>query len=353
MIGKDINELDVANNIKRVSGECESKPTIFELEQILKMSYPRLLKIVHTYDLGDYVDLCESSNNGYKNEIISYIKSLATDINTVEHSDGGLNSGETLDLYFPDLKQAIEINDSYWSSDIFKTKTYHQNKTLDYIRKRINLLQIFEYEWLDIRKQSILKNMIANRIADKREIVYARKCEVRAVTSKECTKFLLENHLQSSVQSPIAYGLIYNSKLIGLMTFGKPRFASLYDYELLRLAWDSNVKVVGGSERLFKHFISEHNPNTIVSYCDISKFRGDVYFNLGFKSSSDLLTSPNYVWFNPITKDTKPRYQTMKHKLIARGLGTLEQTEVDIMLDLGYIRIHDCGNLKFIWDKTN
>ena len=36
------------------------------------------------------------------------------------------------------------------------------------------------------------------------------------------------------------------------------------------------------SEKLFKYFVNTYNPNSIISYCDFSKFRGVVYSNLGF-----------------------------------------------------------------------
>ena len=42
----------------------------------------------------------------------------------------------------------------------------------------------------------------------------------------------------------------------------------------------------------------------------------------------------------------------MKHKLIALNLGSLNDTEESIMEGLGYVRIYDCGNLKFDWRNT-
>ena len=56
------------------------------------------------------------------------------------------------------------------------------------------------------------------------------------------------------------------------------------------------MRVVGGAERLFKHFLRDKEPASILTYVDISKFAGNVYTRLGFKATEDFLTVPNYVW---------------------------------------------------------
>ena len=64
------------------------------------------------------------------------------------------------------------------------------------------------------------------------------------------------------------------------MTFGKPRYNGKYQYELLRYC--SSTHVIGGAEKLFNHFIKQYNPQSVISYCDLSKFTGDIYKKLGF-----------------------------------------------------------------------
>ena len=41
----------------------------------------------------------------------------------------------------------------------------------------------------------------------------------------------------------------------------------------------------------------------------------------------------------------------MKSNLVAKGLGTEDQTEADIMHSQGYFRVYDCGNMVFTWLK--
>ena len=217
------------------------------------------------------------------------------------------------------------------------------------LKNRIRLIHIFEYEWNDKRKQRILKEMIYGVIANNRNTVYARNCIISKIDTSVEREFLERHHLQGCVASNIAYGCYYNNKLIGVMTFGKPRFNQSFEYELLRLTWDAQYDVIGGAERLYKHFINEVNPKSIVSYCDLSKFNGNVYFRLGFKTEISNISRPNYVWVKSYENIVKSRYQTQKHKLLEDGLGKYGNTEDEIMDNLGFLKIYDSGNIRFEW----
>ena len=83
------------------------------------------------------------------------------------------------------------------------------------------------------------------------------------------------------------------------MTFGKARYNNRYEWELLRLCTNEKFKVVGGAERLFKRFIKDQKPRSIISYCDKAKFSGSVYSRLGMEHLYD--SDPNKVW----SKDDK------------------------------------------------
>lgn len=157
-------------------------------------------------------------------------------------------------------------------------------------------------------------------------------------------------HLQSGVNASINLGLFYKNELIGVMTFGRPRFNREYQYELIRIAYKAKTVVVGGSEKLFKHFIKKYNPVDIISYCDISKFTGRIYKKLGFEFNG--YTEPSYVWVNG-KNDVLQRYQTMKYKLIDKlGLDkNTSFTERDITETIGYFRVYNCGNARYIWKR--
>ena len=93
-----------------------------------------------------------------------------------------------------------------------------------------------------------------------------------------------------------------------------------------------------------------------MTYCDVSKFTGDVYKKLGMKYEGQSV--PNYKWVKHTTLggnkivEVLSREMCQKHKLMGKGLGHLGDTEAEIMGALKYHRIYDCGNYKFTWQKV-
>ena len=83
------------------------------------------------------------------------------------------------------------------------------------------MIHIFEDEWLF--KKEIVKSRLLNLIGKTPNKIYARKCEIKEISSKDSVKFLEENHIQGNVNSKIRIGLFYNDELVSLMTFGSLR----------------------------------------------------------------------------------------------------------------------------------
>lgn len=256
--------------------------------------------------------------------------------------DRSILKDRELDIYLPEKKLAIEFNGNYWHSSKFKDKYYHYNKSKDTALCGIRLIHIFEYEWNDTHKKQIINKMLHDISMDSRKILYARQLQIKHVNNKDKEEFLQEYHLQGNSASSINLGLYKNDELVQIMTFGKARFSN-DDTEIIRLCSHADFKIVGGAEKLFKFFCRNYTYTNIVSYCDISKFTGDVYTKLGMHKVA--ITEPNYVWVKG--SNVLKRYQTQKHILIKNGLGTKNDTEDTIMERLGYLKIYDCGNMKF------
>lgn len=246
-------------------------------------------------------------------------------------------------------KCIVKFVSKKFSKETYKKSKANQQFTLENVKNNIRVITIFEYEWVDIERRNRLIDFIKCIGMNKQEIVYARKCEVKYITPPESKTFLDEYHLQGTAKSPICLGLFYNYELIGVMTFGKPRFNKVFEFELVRLAYRDDVKVIGGTAKMFKFFLKEHKPDSIVSYCDIAKFTGNSYLKLGFKLPENGVTPPNYMWVSEDSTEALPRYKCMKHKLLEQGYGTFDMTENDIMLNMGYYKAYDCGNLRLEW----
>ena len=220
-----------------------------------------------------------------------------------------------------------------------KESAYHLTKTNKAKEHGFNCIHIFDWDdW----------NKIMYLLQPKVKI-QARKCEVKKIDKKEANEFLNLYHLQESTrQVEYAYGLFYKDKLVQVMTFGKPRYNKNYEYELLRLCTVSGISVIGGAGKLLKYFEENIKPKSIISYCDLSKFNGEVYEKLGFKLESK--TQPAKHWYNIKTK----RHIT-DNLLRQRGFDQLHNANFgkgtsneELMLKDGYVEIYDCGQLVFV-----
>ena len=268
-------------------------------------------------------------------------------------NDRSVLDGKELDIYLPDIKLAIEYNGLLYHSEGYSEhkqfgnvdKNYHLDKTLGCLQKGITLFHIFEGENLDL-----WLSMINNKLG-LNERIFARKCYVAELKSKDIINFLNENHIQGYVQSSINLGLFYTDgvdlpKLVSVMTFSKPRFNKRYEYELIRFCSLKNTSVIGGANKLLKYFINKYNPKSIISYANRRFSNGSIYETLGFKKIG--ASAPNYFYFNMLDYKLESRNKYQKHKLKSL-LSDFDSnlSEAENMFKNGYRRIYDCGNLVY------
>jgi hypothetical protein len=252
-----------------------------------------------------------------------------------------------LDLFFPDYSLAIELNGNFWHSEIGggKDKTYHLTKTELCIDNNIRIIQIFQDEWEDTIKRDIIKSIIVSIVSSNTlHRIFARKCEIRNVVTKEARIFLTANHLQGFVGGQDYLGLYFDNRLVALLVMGKSRFS--HNYELLRYANLVNYRVVGGFSRLFKHWkiLKDRAGIKVDTYADRRFFTGESYRHVGFTFIKN--TSPNYYYVRASDYGKRlSRVNFQKHKLpnvlprYDKGL-----TEWENMRNNKYDRIWDCGN---------
>lgn len=184
-----------------------------------------------------------------------------------------------------------------------------------------------------------------------REKIPARKCEVREVSKEDAVLFIVQNHIQGYAESKINIGLYYKDELVSIMTFGKPRYNNKYQYELIRYC--SKYNVTGGAEKLFKHFIMAYTPQSVISYCDLSKFDGSTYIKLGF---TKLRTSaPSLHWYN-VKAHQHYNDSLIRAKGFSRIVHHCEPSEdsvsgknYDLMVSEGFLPVYDCGQAVFDW----
>lgn len=219
-------------------------------------------------------------------------------------------------------------------------KMYHREKSA--AAKQAGYRCIHIWEWDD--PQQVVDMLKLNTQ------LFGRHCIVCQVPVGEERAFLKTHHLQGYIKSELALGLYYKGKLVSLMTFGKPRYNKNYQWELLRYC--SSCRILGGAEKLFRAFLSVKHPDSIVSYCDESKFVGEVYIKLGFQY---LRSSVGCHWYNPKTK------QRFTNNLVkARGVDQLLGTSYgkgtsneQLLLSEGFVRIYDSGQATYVWSSEH
>ena len=298
---------------------------------------------------GSGCQKCAMLFSNYEMELIDYISSIIGEENIIRNDRTILNGNE-LDVYVPSKKVAFEFDGLYWHSEIKKpNKKYHLQKTMECEKQGIQLIHIFEDEW--IYKKDICKSRIKNILGSSTRL-YARKCEIVELTNKEANNFFTENHIQGNVAAKIIYGLKYNNEIVSAMSFGNLRKnlgqkSTDGSYELLRFSNKQNMTVVGGASKLFNHFVKQVNPCDIISYADRRWSMGNLYEQLNFKFSHE--SEPNYFYI--IGNERKNRVGFRKDILISKYGCLPNDTEHNFCLNQGWYRIYDCGTKVYKWKK--
>ena len=294
---------------------------------------------------------CKHANGNTISKINQRFSNLLNQNNISNKLEFVLNQ-YSYDIKLCDSQTLIEINPTYthnstngcWFNKHSKEpldKNYHYNKTLEAKLNGYRCIHIWDWDNLD-KIIKILKN---------KENIFARKCVIKNISLEEATKFLENNHLQGSCKGQeIRIGLYYNNELVQLMTFGKPRYNKKYEWELLRLCSNLKYNILGGTEKLFKFFLKNNNPKSIISYCDNSKFNGKVYEKLNFKLKN--YGTPSKHWYNEKTKQ-----HITDNLLRQRGYDQLFKTNYGkgfsnekLMIDNGFVEIYDSGQSTYVFN---
>ena len=282
--------------------------------------------------------------------ICTFIESLG--FNIIENDTTILN-GKELDILVPQKQLAIEYNGILWHSfgTTYPNNSYlesankksHLNKTALCLEKNIQLLHIFENEWL--QKRPIIESVIKSKLGVIDRKIYARNCHIKALDNFTKEQFLVTNHIQGDCASKINLGLYYKDELVAVMTFGARKITSKApEMELLRFCNVLNTITVGGASKLFQFFIKTYTPKKVISYADRRYSNGNLYDTLGFTLSH--CSSPNY-WYTNDTVNLFHRVKFQKHKICDESSKHL--TETRIMYNNGYRKIYDCGSFVYTY----
>lgn len=259
--------------------------------------------------------------------------------------------GKELDLYIPSKNIAIEFNGIRWHCELFgKDKFYHLTKKNACVKKGIDLLHIFEDEYLFYKDALISKIKHILNLNKNLPKIGARKCAVKTVKHKTAREFLEKNHIQGSCNASEYIGLYFKDSLISVMAFTKENEDN---WILSRFASDINYIVQGASSKLLQYFLKHYKVNEIKTFLDRRWEHGgseNVYTKIGFKFDSIL--EPEYRYTNGHGKRIH-KFNFRKQILHKKYGFPLTMTEREMTEKLGYYKIWDCGLIKYIYKNPN
>lgn len=232
-------------------------------------------------------------------------------------------------------------------------KDYHLNKSKFAESQGYRCIHVFDWDsW-----ETVVK------MIKPKKTLYARNGVIRQLDKKTVDKFADEFHLQGKcIGQEVNFGIFFLIRgplgvevetLVQIMTFGTPRYNKKFQYELLRLCTRSGYSVVGGAERLWKHFIKTVNPASVISYCDAAKFSGEVYRRIGMKL--DQVSQPTITWWSD-----KTRKKITNNLLLQRGFdqllgsqygtfGPCTDNQSLMIIQTDFLPVYDCGQQRWVW----
>lgn len=229
-----------------------------------------------------------------------------------------------------------------------RSSMYKSKNNLD--NRNIKSFFFMEDEW--VNKRNVILSKVKHIYEKSKTIIHARKCTIQNVIPKEKKKFLDENHILGSDRANISYGAYFNDELVALMSFSLPKVfmkgkpSSKINYELSRFCIKGDYIVTGIAGRLLKKFKNENAYDQIYSFADKRLSDGDLYHRLGFSLSSRVDLDYSYLVDGVRSHRWNYRKDMIREKF--PNIYDENKKEYQMMLELGYDRIWDCGKLKFI-----
>lgn len=283
----------------------------------------------------------QESSHGAKNyseaekEITSFVESLG--FSCVRNTRKIIPPVE-LDIYVKEKNIAIEFNGVYWHSDKYKSKSFHQEKSLRCAELGIQLIHIWSDDWYLNEKRDVIKKKLMNKLGVS-EKVYARKCSVISPSVDSVKMLYNDNHIQGFVRATSHIGLEYEGRLVACASFHNKGNGV---WDLVRFA--SSTSVVGGFSKILAHFTKNYDFDKIVTFAHLDYSHGNLYEKTGFEKKH--ITPPGMFYTKGNVRERREGY--MKHLLPTKlRCFDPDMTERENMAANGYLRVYDAGSIRY------
>jgi hypothetical protein len=311
--------------------------TVYELQELFGCESTAIYSYINKYNLT----IPFRTGSSYE----SILSEILTE-NGIDHirQDRSVIPPLEIDIYIPSANLAIEINGLYWHSVKFKDKNYHYNKWKSCHDKGIQLLSIMEDEFIERPNTWISK--ILHICNQSKYRIHARKCDIVELDKDDVYEFVEKYHLQGFVVSQHYYGAYYGNELVAMMSFTNTR--NNKEIQMNRFCLKNGVVISGIANRLLKSYVNDHGIDEIVTYSDNRYSNGGIYRQMGFEMMNEV--KPDFQYIKGIKRFHKANFR--KSSIASKfGIDMSYKTEKDAMEELGFLRIYDCGKIKWKWSK--
>lgn len=254
-------------------------------------------------------------------------------------NDRRILNGLEIDIYLPELKLGIEYNGLYWHSreGVNHYTTQHQEKTRLAEEAGVQLIHIYEWEWPSEDMKKYLRFLLHKDT----QKIYARQCEIKEVDFPTAQAFCEEHHLQHAQSSRhskdwTCYGLYYKGELVQLASWDHPYRSKKYEWDWQRGCPASLFTVIGGTAKLWKHFLKEKKPTSVMCHADADKFDGRSYAQIGMKLK-EWQKRIYYVMLDGSVTSYIPRQEENRRKMFENWSG---------------VSVQSAGTKLFIWENN-
>nr|DAQ73126.1 MAG TPA: endonuclease-like protein [Caudoviricetes sp.] len=192
-----------------------------------------------------------------------------------------LTVGEfTFDYYIPERNLVIEVTNIPEFTDNLVDNQYFKRMNKSLSEKKIKLLRFGIDDVYN--KTDLVISMIEHHLGLTKNKIPARKGKIVEISAKQAREFAEANHLNGHANAQVYYGLEFDGELVQIITFAKHRYNHTGEvWEVIRACSKKHCLVQGGTQKIFKHFKTQHPAVELHTYCDMNISDGNSYALVG------------------------------------------------------------------------
>lgn len=289
---------------------------------------------------------CTATISRGEQEVYDYVKSILPENTTIIQSDKTILYPKELDIYIPEYNIAIEYNGVYWHKESeLRDKYYHYNKWLKCNENDIQLITIWDVNWQQEDKKSIIKSLLKHKLGvSTQKKIFARNTILTSISNSSAREFCNINHIQGFSNGSYYNGLKDKTtgELVAVGIWRKNKDTLYLD------RYCTNHIVVGGMGKLLKDGINYAKNNglkEIVTFADLEVSDGSLYEKLGFIRDKILAPDYKYLYDDELKHKFGFRLNRFRNDPLLEYKDGLTEWELAELNDIP--RIYDSGKIRY------